>query len=190
MKETKRIILTGGPSCGKTTVLEYLEKKGYTCIPETAREVLIELYSFPKKGYGELKEQMLLNHLSLQKRILEKQLEKESKLKRGINFLDRSAIDGIAYCKIHLGHLPAYFKKENFRERYNAVFLLDRFPLINDGLRRENDEEAEIIHQEIKKAYKNLGYNSIQVPIFQGTLEESVSARANFILKNLEDLNE
>ena len=38
----KRILLTGGPGTGKTTVLQNLEKRAYTCLPEVSREIIIE----------------------------------------------------------------------------------------------------------------------------------------------------
>ena len=37
-----RIILAGGPSCGKTSIVKELRKRGYTTIDEAAREVIEE----------------------------------------------------------------------------------------------------------------------------------------------------
>ncbi len=174
MEETKRIILTGGPSCGKTTVLNYLVQKGYTCIPETAREVLDEKRIDPSTPEFQLE-------------IFKRQLEKEKNYR---GFFDRSALEGIAYSRKISGYVPKEIESFYFPGRYSSVFLLERLPFKQDGTRTEkNDVEAEEVHQQIVQAYQEKGYDLISVPVFQGTLEESVERRANFILEKLEDLN-
>jgi predicted ATPase len=174
MRETRRIILTGGPSCGKTTVLNYLEKQGYPCIPETAREVLDEKRIDPKTPEFQLE-------------IFRRQLEKE---KNPSGFFDRSALDCIAYSKRNFDYVPKEIDTFEFSKRYSLVFLLEKLPLKQDGTRTEkSDEEVRRTHELIEEAYQEKGYNLISVPVFPGTLEESVERRANFILKNLENLN-
>jgi predicted ATPase len=36
------IILTGGPSSGKTSIIEKLKEKGYLCIDEVGRQIIQE----------------------------------------------------------------------------------------------------------------------------------------------------
>ena len=36
-------IITGGPGAGKTTVLTELQRLGFTCVPEVARQIIQEL---------------------------------------------------------------------------------------------------------------------------------------------------
>lgn len=36
------VVLIGGPSSGKTTLIEALKEKGHTCYPEVSREVIRE----------------------------------------------------------------------------------------------------------------------------------------------------
>src|SRR5579885_91956 len=38
----KRYILTGGPGSGKTATLQQLASWGYVCVPEVARQVILE----------------------------------------------------------------------------------------------------------------------------------------------------
>jgi predicted ATPase len=38
-------VITGGPGAGKTSVLEYLAAKGYSYVPETARQIIKERLS-------------------------------------------------------------------------------------------------------------------------------------------------
>jgi predicted ATPase len=35
-------VVTGGPGTGKTTVLRELERKGFPCVPEVARQLIQE----------------------------------------------------------------------------------------------------------------------------------------------------
>jgi predicted ATPase len=37
-----RFVLTGGPGAGKTTLLRELERRGYRCVPEVARQIIRE----------------------------------------------------------------------------------------------------------------------------------------------------
>ncbi|WP_028562347.1 ATP/GTP-binding protein [Paenibacillus pinihumi] len=34
------IVITGGPGCGKTTLLNELQKNGYNYVPEVARKII------------------------------------------------------------------------------------------------------------------------------------------------------
>ena len=36
------VVLIGGPSSGKTTLIDALKEKGHTCYPEVSREVIRE----------------------------------------------------------------------------------------------------------------------------------------------------
>jgi len=174
-KRVQKIVLAGGPCCGKSTLIDEIQKRGYSTLGEVAREVLAE------GNFGRGK-----NYELLQTEILKRQMQKESELIEGLHFLDRSAIDGIAYSQVYLGYLPDSFQQVDFTGRYEMVFLPDRLPLQKDGVRVESDDsEAERIHYAIKKAYLEQGYTPIAVPIFPGTFQESISARTNFIMEKL-----
>ena len=149
----KKIVLTGGPCSGKSTIINALRNLGFGVLDEVAREVLAEgKYSRQK------------NYVAMQTEILKRQLKKEE-LVTNLTFLDRSAVDGIGYCLLYLNNLPKSFRETNLRERYDKVFLLDRFPLQKDGLRVESDDaEAQRVHDKIREAYLITGYNPIQVP--------------------------
>jgi predicted ATPase len=61
------------------------------------------------------------------------------------------------------------------------VFILDRLPFQPDGIRYEDEEIAEFLHQWILKDYIALGYEVVKVPI------TSTEKRLAFILKRLSD---
>lgn len=170
MKETKRYVLTGGPCCGKSTLIDNLEKKGHIVLKEIAREVIEQRGSFPKEK-NEI--------IEFQKILFRKQLLRESQLRGSIVFLDRGIEDYLVYAKHLTGYIPNEFKI-GIKERYYKIFILDRLPFEKDGLRIEKgDEEAEDLHQKIIQAYQNNGGNLVFVPIM------NIEDRTNYILNKL-----
>lgn len=75
---TKKYVLTGGPSCGKTTLLDALEIRGYNILKEVARGVLKERED-KSLNYDE--------HLTRQKLIFGLQVEQKKTLKARLHFL-------------------------------------------------------------------------------------------------------
>ena len=47
----RKIVLTGGPGTGKSTIIEELTKRNYTCMPEISRQVTLKAQS---KGINQL----------------------------------------------------------------------------------------------------------------------------------------
>jgi predicted ATPase len=181
----KKYVLTGGPACGKTTLIEEFRRRSHFVIDETARLVLQERKHIPTSP-----EEWLVR----QKMITEKQLDFESKLTENEScscvFLDRGLPDIAAYSRHLLGYFPEELIKCNLNDRYDLVFCLDLLPFEADGLRIEkDDEEARIIHGRIIKAYRECGYNVISVPLLDGVnLKEKIRKRADFILGMINDL--
>jgi predicted ATPase len=169
----KYYVITGGPGVGKTTVLELLAEKGYAIVPEAARMIIEEETI---RGSDVLPWKNLAR---FQAAVAEKQLQNEAAADAPINFLDRSIVDGYAYCMI--GKIPAPDELlKNAAGRYEKVFLLE--PLgsyVKDETRIEDERLAKQIHDEIIKAYIRFGYKPIVVPVLPP--EE----RAAFILKQI-----
>jgi len=168
--ETKKYVITGGASCGKTSLINKLRARGYSVLEETATEVIEDrldtLLSFEE-------------FLKRQELIFQRQIRRESYDfgDRGEVFLDRSVIDGIAYCRIKLGKVPDFFEKFNYNGRYSGVFMLDLLPLEKSEIRHEkNDAEVKEIHDDLIKLYGECGYDVVFVPVM------SVFDRADFVL--------
>ena len=163
-----KCVLTGGPSCGKTSVIDFLRSMKYSVLDEAAREVLDSC----REGSYEEKEI----------EIFERQLRREEEFEGGLVFLDRGVVDVLAYSNIYLGYLPERFRDFDFSGRYDGVFVLERLPFVDDGVRVEKgDEEAQRIHEEIIRVYKGEGYEPITVPLM------SIGERAEFILKHVKN---
>lgn len=160
-----KIVLAGGPCSGKSSVIEELFRRGHCVVREAAREVL------------EVRGERIVS-ADLQREISRKQVELERDLDEGLVFLDRGLVDVVAYSNYALGELPDDLKGLQFRGRYSKVFLLDRLPFQDDGLRVESGEEvAREIHEEIARAYENFGYEIERVPVMP------IGERADYILK-------
>lgn len=167
-----KVVLTGAPCSGKTTLIDELKSQGYDVINESARRILSERYSSGK-----------IDPRSLQYDILEAQLLEESRYNGSLVFLDRGCIDVLAYSEHLLGSIPDDFKKHDFRKMYDLVFLLERLPFLHDGIRIEKDDsEAGILHSKILHYYKENGYEPIILPL------SGIKERASLVLDHVKKM--
>ena len=166
----KKFVITGGPCTGKTSVINELEKE-FKVIHETARQLL-------NKGFQG-------RSFEFYNAIFEKQLENEEKLRnfREVVFLDRGIPDILAYFKLMDFKVPFKLKEKSklYQTNYEIIFLLDFVPYIKDEIRKENQEEALVIHNMLYEFYDSLGYRIIRVPLM--SIKERVEYIKRFVLK-------
>lgn len=155
----KKYVLTGGPGIGKTTVLELLSQKGYAIVPEAARMIVEEE---KLKGSNALPTGDLAQ---FQRLVAARQLQLEENVKGEFAFCDRSLVDGYAYCKLGKVEVPQEILDLS-KGRYDKIFLLA--PLASyatDETRFEHPEVAMAIHKAIAQAYREFGYELVEVPL-------------------------
>lgn len=175
----KRIVLIGGPSTGKTTLLNALKAKGFTCLDEVSREVI-------KAAQLEGIEQLFLTEpLLFSDKLLERRIQQyldAGALETQHVFIDRGIPDVAAYMDFIGQSYPKRFSEACKNYTYDRIFLLPLWKDIHttDEERYESFEEAHKIQDELVKTYKSYGYAPIEVP------KTSVEERVSFILKNLE----
>ncbi len=162
-----KVVITGGPCSGKTTVVNSLRGMGFSTIPEVAGMLLKMGRRYP-------------SHLEFHRDIVPLQLEFESRYPNNkLVFLDRGLPDGFAYIWYE-GNEPPEEVVSLSKNRYDRVFFFDRLPFKNEGFRLEkSDEEAELIHRLVYKAYKSLGYKIERIPVLP------VEERVRFVLRKL-----
>lgn len=175
---TKKIIITGGPGTGKSSVLDEFIRRGHRCFPEISRQVTAEAQ---EQGIAQL---FLTEPLLFSTRLLEgrkKQFTDACELPDERVFIDRGVPDVLAYMDYAGSEYPGFFRDVCDYCRYDQVFLLPPWEAIyvSDSERYENFEQAQAIHRFIKETYKSFGYALTEVPT--GT----VSCRADFILEQL-----
>lgn len=158
MKQIK-IVVTGGPSGGKTTLLEMLKKElgqQAVLVPESASI----LY---RGGFPRLKEKK--SAIKIQRAIyyVQKELEQmlaEAHKKSKVIVCDRGSLDGIAYWpnteKNFFSSLKSTRKKE--LARYDWVLHLDTasraFYDQTNPLRTETHSQATELNEKIKRAWR------------------------------------
>ena len=174
----QKIVITGGPSTGKSTVLNELININFNCMPEISREVTLQAR---KKGIEQLflKDPLLFSKMLLEGRF--KQYEDANKIDTDIIFFDRGIPDVHAYMNYMGVDYPSIFQEMSINNKYTHVFLMPPWEhiYITDSERYESFEQSLAIHNHLRKVYEGLGYTIQEVPF------GSVKLRVNFILNTL-----
>lgn len=160
---SKRIVITGGPGTGKSTLIKLLEKSGYTCLHEVSREVILQARI---EGHEQL---FLNNPLLFSEKLIEgriQQFHQVTEMNQQIVFYDRGLHDVIAYLKYIESRLPEEMHLACKSHCYDMVFILPPWKEIytTDNERYESFSEAEKIHSHLENTYKNYNYSPIEVP--------------------------
>lgn len=168
-------MLTGGPCSGKTTTIDELAKRGYPVLAEPAR-LVIDQQLATGKTIGEIVgDDDFLASIVRYGAAQERALSKEE-----VWFLDRATPDSIAYHRKFGKELAPVLVEALEEIKYRKVFLLSMIDAYeNDAARYESPEEAQELHEGIRRAYQELGYEVIDVPVIP------VSERVDYILARL-----
>ena len=173
-----RVVITGGPGTGKTSIIESLEIMNFNVFSESSREVT------KKYKNNNFEQYFLSNPLDFSNILMgerKKQFEKGSKSKNHYFFYDRGIPDILAYLNFKKIEYKSSMMKDILKFNYDAIFIAEPWEAIykNDSERYETFDELLEIDINIKKIYKQLGYNIIIIP------KESVKDRVTFILETL-----
>lgn len=176
--KTRRIVITGGPGSGKTSLINYLAKEGHFVMHEISREVTLKAQ---KDGIDQL---FLENPLLFSEKLLNgrlKQFHDGKSCSAPILFYDRGMPDVTAYMDFMNNKYPENFSETCLENRYDEIFVLPPWEAIyeQDNERYESFEQAEKLFQFLKNGYTKYGYKINEVPV--GSIEE----RAEFILNKL-----
>lgn len=177
--KAQRIVITGGPGSGKTTIIEELERMGYNIMSEISRQVTIEA---KKQGIDQL---FLTDPLFFSKKLLEGRVQQFKEANNFKNtshlFYDRGIPDVNAYMDYLGTAYDSPFNESAIDFVYDKVFLLPPWEsiYIQDNERYESYDQAKLIYEFLYKKYADLGYDVHNVP--EGTSKE----RAEYILQSL-----
>jgi predicted ATPase len=170
----QRVVITGGPGSGKTTLVEAVGARGFATVPEAAIEVIAELNA--ELGLEEQKAWRRAHVDEFQRLVLERQLAQEAEARDGTAvFLDRGVVDGLGYCR-HFGtEPPPELLAASAEDRYDRVFLLDTLPevIVRGDTGRTSDRAASLaIAERIAEVYRERGLEPVRVPV--ASVEERV----------------
>ncbi len=185
---TKRIVITGGPGTGKTSVIEKLEEAGHYCFHEIIRSMTLEA---KKNGKSEefvsnpiisVSDPIAFNKMLLEGRV--KHFKEADDLKEEQVFYDRGIPDVLAYMDYFKQSYTKDFIEVCRAHTYDLIFILPPWEAIyiSDNERMESYTEAKEIHTQLEQTYHSMGYKPITVP--KGTVEE----RLTFILNHIKPI--
>jgi len=183
--KTRRIVITGAPGTGKTSVINALEENGFFCYAEIIRSMTSEAKevgdpnSFISNPLLFVNDPMAFNTKLLEGRIA--QFKATENALQEFAFYDRAAPDVLAYMDFFKQPYGDDFKSVCQAHRYDKIFILPPWKAIyvSDAERMESYEEAIAIHEYLLKTYTYFGYTPILVP------KGNVAERVAFILKQL-----
>ena len=177
MSILKRIVISGGPATGKTSLIYGLQKQGYSCFHEVSREIIREQL---EANSGILPWQNLTAFSEL---VFEGRKSQFLAAFHSSSFYDRSLIDTLAYMVKDGLPIPEHWLADVQDHRYdNPIFITPPWKEIfaNDHERRESWEQVLHIHEFLMSSYAQYGYDVVLVP--KVTVEE----RIEFILSHVE----
>ncbi len=179
MFNPKLLIITGGPGCGKTTLLRELERRGFGCVPEVARQIIREQVAtggdaLPWEDTARYTQLMLAGSIASyqehcsasQPTFFDRGIPDTLCYARIINLPETDEIE--AACATYRYH-PRVFAAPPWREIYST-----------DEERKQTFEHAVHVYEPMLRVYEECGYELVELP------RVSVTARAEFVLARLE----
>ncbi|OAN11669.1 hypothetical protein A3K86_17990 [Photobacterium jeanii] len=196
----KRVVFTGGPGSGKTSVLSALAELGYACVPEAGRSVIkqqIDLLgtALPWDDKTAFRDVMLATdiHQFHAGASIEKRFATDAQKSGSVTF--QSTVQGESLCFYERGIIDCY--GYSLLEELAMSFMLNHacqshryhptvfiFPpwqeiYVNDKERKQDFTTATATYQAMIKAYQAFDYQLVEVP------QISVEQRVAFILEEL-----
>jgi predicted ATPase len=178
---SKKIVITGGPGTGKTSLINELIKRGHTCLEEISRQVILDAR---KDGVEQL---FLTKPLLFSERLLEgrmKQYQQAENMIQDPVFMDRGVPDVLAYMDYANESYPDHFVEACKTCQYQQVYVLAPWQeiFISDGERYENFEQAVKIHHQLLNTYKKYDYHLIDIPF------DTIENRVDYLLDTIKKL--
>lgn len=178
-------MITGGPSTGKTSVIQHLEKLGFSCLHEVIRLMTLEKQAeedetvFKTNPIVSVADPEAFNQRILDARIA--QYLSVNDAENDTVFFDRGIPDVLAYMDCFGQHYDSGFEKACREHRYDSIFVMPPWKEIHvsDNERFESFEESLRVHECLVDCYSRFGYQVQLVP------KMDIDKRAEFILDHL-----
>ncbi len=177
MSQNNWYVITGGPSSGKTTLINELTRQGFKTVPESARTFIDQQLARGKKI-----EQIRADEEKFQHQVLGLKIQTESALSSDETIIfDRGMHDTEAYLRYYDFPVSSELQKTFGTANYKKVFILEMLPEFQtDYARTENQEFANKITGLLGTAYKNAGFVVTSVPVLP------LKDRAEFICGHIQ----
>tara|TARA_Y100000385_G_scaffold291948_1_gene374469 strand:- start:13932 stop:14462 length:531 start_codon:yes stop_codon:yes gene_type:complete len=173
----KRIVISGAPGTGKTSVIDKLLLDGSICHPEMSRDIISAQLAIN----GNITPWQDLNKFT--ELVIQKRTEQFHSANSHLEYYDRSVIDSFAYLlKDNLKIKAQWNSLAKNNRYYKKVFIAPPWKKIykKDTERQEDFETAKQIHSFLLRAYEMFEYQVIILP------KTNVHARIEFIKNQIE----
>jgi predicted ATPase len=158
--QTNWHVITGASSSGKTTLIDQLAAKGFQTVPEVGRQ-----YFDRELAKGRTIDEIREDRATLTCQLYDMWVKLLSGLRANeVLFLDRGLPDSLAFYRF-AGMDPNEILPDCFQHRYASVFMLDRLPYQQDGIRAGDDTSAAYFDSWMERDYSAIGYNVVRVPV-------------------------
>lgn len=170
---TKRILLTGGPGFGKSSIIQELERMEYAVFHEVARQIIQD--EIAKDGTAV----PWIDIAAFSAQVLQGRIDQFSEGENGLWFYDRGLPDIAGFLRKEKKQTPEDVWHLCETCRYETqVFITPPWEAIfhRDAERKEDFAAAIKVHKALEAVYTELGYELIPVPM------GSIRWRAQFVL--------
>ena len=183
----QKIVITGAPGTGKTSIIKKLEGDHFFCYHEIIRDFTLEA-----KEKGDAKT-FLSNPLTFvddpfefNTKILNGRIDQYLAADTNANdlvFFDRAIPDVLAYMDFFNQEYTSLFTKACQEYLYTKIFMLPPWEEIymSDNERLESFEEAKQIHYHLENTYRRYNYEIELVPFGK------VTDRVDFVLNSIKN---
>ena len=171
-----RIVITGAPGAGKTTLVLALQARGYTIVGDTARTIIQDRLS---RGLSPRPDPYAFAH-----EVLRMDIENfvHHAARPGPVFFERGVLDALCLldrvAPLNESELRTWLSKYQY---FSKVFVLPPWKAIyvSDAERDHTFEHAESVNTITQEWYRRCGYEVVEVPMV------SVDERCAFVLEAL-----
>lgn len=178
--QSPKVVITGGPGMGKTTIITAMSAQGYNCIPEVGRRIIQQQICVQGNKLPWV-DPLAFAQTMFEHAVIDYENCNQSHINAPI-FFDRGIPDVMGYLTLSGLEIPdqildaakkyTYFPKVFITPPWEDIY-------VNDTERKQSFDEAIATYITMEQTYIKLGYTLINIP------RVSVSERVRFILSQI-----